>query len=135
MIYKKQCSICGKIYDANTSCPCRYKTYDKTNRNKEATSFYNTKRWKTIRRLVLQRDKGIDQYTLHTRGKLVRGRTVHHIIERECNPSLAYTMSNLITVGESSHIEIHKLYDKDDKTKQATIKLLKSLVGGEDEKV
>ena len=35
---------------------------------------------------------------------------VHHIVEREEDPSLVYDLDNLITVTKESHEEIHRLY-------------------------
>ena len=35
---------------------------------------------------------------------------VHHIVERDEDPSLIYDLDNLITVTKDSHEEIHRLY-------------------------
>ncbi|WP_151899715.1 HNH endonuclease [Sulfurimonas sp. NW15] len=56
--------ICGKhgIYTGAKCSECkaeRDKHYNKTSRNEEATAFYNSTKWRKVRKQVLIRDGGV----------------------------------------------------------------------------
>ncbi|QQB26684.1 hypothetical protein [Leuconostoc pseudomesenteroides] len=49
------------------------------NKTKERIAFYQTKQWKRLRKQVIERDNGLDQYALRD-GLVVPGKLVDHIV-------------------------------------------------------
>ncbi|CUR63445.1 HNH endonuclease [Leuconostoc gasicomitatum] len=82
------------------------KTYNvKRNRDtkiKERIAFYNTKQWKQLRKQVIERDNGLDQYALRD-GLIVLGKLVDHIVPIEFAPELKDDISNLVLTSMASH--------------------------------
>lgn len=68
--------------------------------------FYNGKRWKKVREIVLRRDGYLCQECLRY-GKRVGARDVHHIKHLEDFPELAYERTNLISLCSKCHRERH----------------------------
>ena len=85
----------------------------------ENQRFYNSKEWKTIRNLVVERDQGMDVWEYLTTGRIVYPDRVdvHHIQELNEAPELRCDMSNLITVSHDNHRLIDALYRRGDKKK------------------
>lgn len=131
MLYKT-CSTCKKKLKLNEKCEkCsknRNKFYDKHQRDKESQTFYNSKEWKKTRAYVMSKYNYIDLYALKVLGKLVQADVVHHIEEYKDNKKKALDVSNLIPLSHQSHNMIHGLYDKGEKSKKETIKLLRKLL-------
>ena len=118
MIYK-HCSRCGRRLRVGETCSCQTaykKNYNKFNRDKAFERFRRSKEWLRIRQAVIDRDDGIDQYALHTTGKLIPGTSVHHIIPLADDWSRRLDMSNLILLSEQTHGEIEKIYQTKDKS-------------------
>lgn len=71
-----------------------------------AKPFYNSKRWKRKRKLILRRD-GYKCQEAKLYGQHEEATTVHHIYPLEDYPELAYTDWNLISVSGSRHDAFH----------------------------
>lgn len=68
--------------------------------------FYQSPRWRKARKMVLIRDHYLCQ-ECKRRGLVVKGNTVHHIIERKIDPSKEYDLDNLETVCPACHNKVH----------------------------
>ena len=126
----KICGKCGARY-AGTFCPrCeakRQKNYDRTERNKDRASFYNSPAWQRLTKQCKAESFGIDLYALHTTGRIVMGRLSHHIIPVGDDRGRAYDLGNLLWVSDASHAVIHRAYDASDEEKEKMQTLLFSL--------
>ncbi|MBB5887734.1 HNH endonuclease [Lactovum miscens] len=83
---------------ANQDNSKRYKDYDRK-RNEdplksEQHKFYQTKQWKSLRRVAIARDNGLCQYCL-SRGRVRTGKIVDHIVPYEIQPSNRSNLDNL----------------------------------------
>ncbi|EMG27527.1 HNH endonuclease [Listeria fleischmannii] len=67
---------------------------------------YSNKRWRKVREIVLKRDYYLCQ-VCKREGRIIEGKTVHHIIELREDESLAYELSNLETVCDACHNRLH----------------------------
>ena len=126
---KRICNHCGKVYSGDR-CSCK-----REKRVYARNSFYDSPAWRSLSRYIRMRDYEQDRlcmylikigrpsdicvlqklydYCIDASG-LPRYRgdrlIAHHIVPREDNYSLQYTIDNLITVGNSVHEYIHQLY-------------------------
>lgn len=113
MAMLKTCS-CGKAIAMNeSSCKeCkeerkeRYKSYDKYKRNETSRKFYQSKEWKRLRHLIIERDAGLCQRCLN-KGKITSGSICHHIEELKDNWGKRLDINNLELVCQSCHSQIH----------------------------
>lgn len=85
----------------------RVKTYDQTQRDKEAVAFYHSQQWQRVRDAVYARDLATDQVT----GEAVSNRkVVDHIIPlRLCSPQQALDSNNLWVLSYKTHFRKTKL--------------------------
>ena len=121
MIYKR-CPRCGKRIECGIVCGCHKREYGApTGINKQ----YHTKRWQALRAATISKSNGLDLWALH-HGRIEYADTVHHIVSTVEDPSLFYSMGNLIPVSRPSHDEIHGLYKT---KKKETQELLRLIVG------
>lgn len=67
---------------------------------------YNTKRWKSLRLVVLNRDYELCQ-ECKRRGTISKGNTVHHIVEAREDLTLFWDIDNLETICPSCHNKEH----------------------------
>lgn len=83
---------------------------------KEADPFYGTTAWKRARAAALDRDGGLcvrcremGRYHLDASGRRwpVLADMVHHIIPRTERPELELTLSNLMSLCDRCHAEVH----------------------------
>lgn len=81
--------------------------------------FYNSKEWRRVRDLAVERDGYMDVWEYLTTGRIVYPKRVdvHHIEELDESPELRCSMNNLITVSQENHRLIDKLYHRGDKEK------------------
>ena len=109
----KICSRCGRILLVGERCSCQpayRRDYQKFRRGKKIQEFRNSAEWREMRKKIIERDDGTDQYVLHTTGALRPGFSVHHIIplsedwERRLDPS------NLITLSDDTHASLEYKY-------------------------
>lgn len=81
--------------------------------------FYNSKEWRQVRDLVVERDGYIDVWEYLTTGRIVYPKRVdvHHIAELDEAPELRCSMANLITTSQENHRLLDQLYHRGDKEK------------------
>lgn len=114
MLYKI-CGSCGNKVAQGSKCSCtkeRHKAYDKEFRNKENTSFYHSKAWKSLTALCKLKANGLDMWEFIINKRIVKGTLSHHIEELEENRDRALDITNLIWVSDRTHAYIHKEYNK-----------------------
>lgn len=113
MALRKYCARCGcnrLIALRETYCKLHAATnaernaeYDRTQRDRKAKAFYNSKEWQMARAAALARDTGIDVYLYMTEGRVVRATMVHHIVELREDYGKRSSLDNLISVSEETH--------------------------------
>ena len=130
MPISKICSRCGRRVPTGRPCPCvavveksRHRIYNKTQRNKKAEAFYNTKAWRDLSRRVLQID-GCDVYLFMTRGVIELPDTVHHIIPIMDDWDKRLQLTNLISLSHSTHSMIERKYRTNKAGMQAELQAL-----------
>ena len=70
------------------------------------SDFYNSWLWRKKRKQILQRDNNECQIC-KSKGRYSKGTTVHHIKHLKARPDLALTDSNLLTVCDTCHNDLH----------------------------
>ena len=78
------------------------KQYDKYSRNKKSKTFYNSREWLKVRKLVLIRDKYLCQHCFKLK-KIKRAEMIDHIIPITINWKLRLTINNLQALCNSCH--------------------------------
>ena len=106
------CSECGKIHESNDvgyNCPNknRNKYSRMTEEKKKIQSFYCSKKWKTFRHRIIERDSHLCQrclslYGLYTSENL----EVHHIQKIERNYEKRLDDENCITLCHTCHRQV-----------------------------
>lgn len=105
----KICSSCGKRISYSEVCECR-KERAKVYQNKNSDGFYNTTKWKKLRKSILERDNHICQRCLHKFEYIeTEYLQVHHIQSRRDYPELSYEPSNLICVCRTCNLQLGNL--------------------------
>lgn len=109
----KICPHCNNKYDErDVYCECqkdRRNEYSKQyyEQNKELKKLLNSKRWRTVRRLVIQRDGGFCNRCYAQLGIFVTDDLqVHHIIPRSKRPDLMFDEDNLVTVCKTCNLQL-----------------------------
>ncbi|MCM3616688.1 HNH endonuclease [Sutcliffiella horikoshii] len=111
----------------------RHKAYNKSVRNKESESFYNSKEWKIVRNRVADRDVHLCQLCL-SRKKIKPLEIVHHIKEYLKHKELGLLMNNLLGVCAQCHRLIHIEYEKNESARVMMEKVLQAIVKAKGEK-
>ncbi|AIG65562.1 HNH endonuclease [Weissella tructae] len=75
-------------------------------RRDDIDRLYHTKSWERIRRMALERDKGLCQVCL-SRSVYKQGDTVHHKQHARDDVSLFYELDNLETICREHHNKAH----------------------------
>jgi 5-methylcytosine-specific restriction protein A len=139
MAIKKLCSRCNKIIDyGNTYCDkCQeiadrnkkdsVKYYNTNVRDKESQSFYNSKAWKNIVKVVKSRQHGLCLMCLES-NSISYYNVIHHIVELKEDKDKALDINNLICLCSSCHAKIHGEYNKSIDTKKVMQNKLKQLI-------
>ena len=98
-------------------CPCQKirrsesnRLYDKHQRDRRSTAFYNSAEWARVRQRVLDLDK-IDVYLYMTQGRVVPADTVHHIIPLKEDWSKRLDINNLMSLHHDTHSALEREYD------------------------
>lgn len=115
----KICSRCGRILPVGERCSCQpayRRDYNKYRRNKRIQEFRNSSEWREMRKKIIERDDGTDQYVLSKTGELRPGFSVHHIIPLSERWDLRLDEHNLITLSDDTHASLEYKY----KTKYKT---------------
>lgn len=110
---QKICSRCGRILPVGERCSCQpayRRDYQKFRRDKKIQEFRNSSEWREMRKKIVERDDGTDQYVLHTTGALRPGFSVHHIIPLSERWDLRLDEHNLITLSADTHSSIEYKY-------------------------
>lgn len=105
----------------------RHKCYKVRRKDKEEQAFYNSNVWRMIRVSVLSRDKGLCKLCLKE-NRIRVADVVHHIIELKESRELGLRTSNLLSLCNSCHQEIHAKYRKGMITKRNTQEELFKLI-------
>lgn len=109
----KICSRCGRILPVGERCSCQpayRRDYNRFRRDKKVQEFRNSSEWREMRKKIIERDDGTDQYVLHTTGALRPGLSVHHIIPLSECWDLRLDEHNLITLSADTHASIEYRY-------------------------
>ncbi len=105
----------------------RHKLYDKYRRDKDSSSFYNSKAWSVVRERIRGRDHRLCRLCL-SKKKFKPMQIVHHIKELKDYPKLGLIDTNLISVCANCHKFIHKEYDKGPSNKKEMERELQALL-------
>lgn len=110
----------------------RYKEYNnKRKMNKEQKKyqdFYNSKHWRKLRDVVINKYYGIDILEYYRTGRIVQGQALHHIVSVSEDYNRRLDISNLIYLTEKNHRRVHEEYLKGKKEKEEMQKILFELV-------
>ena len=97
-------------------CPCQKarrsesnRLYDKHQRDRRSTAFYNSAEWERVRRRVLDLDK-IDVYLYMTQGRVVPADTVHHIVPLKSDWNKRLDINNLMSLHHDTHSTLEREY-------------------------
>lgn len=83
----------------------RNKRYDRQKRDKEMQKFYNSSRWKKVRKIKLSKDPLCERCLEMDR--IRPAEVVHHIKEAKDYPALRVDLNNLMSVCTACHNKIH----------------------------
>lgn len=121
MAMYKICSSCGTKIEYNSKCSCinkeqkeRYKHYSKFRNDKEVQKFYASKAWRNIRKVILDRFKGMCLLCLYDNNEIVPAKIVHHIMETKQDDQSWLDDNNLILLCNGCHEHIHSVYNASD---------------------
>lgn len=89
----------------------RHKSYKVRRKDKAEQAFYNSKEWHIVRTNVIARDLGLCKVCL-SKNRIKVADVVHHIIELKESRELGLRTSNLLSLCNSCHQEIHAKYRK-----------------------
>ena len=117
---KTRCKRCRRLIEyGNSFCnECkpivgREKRDNRSNMTKEADKFVNTSMWRSIRKEIILRDKGVCRLCMLRGFIWNKSLQVHHIYKRCDYPSMAYERGNLVTLCRNCHEEVEKLEPKE----------------------
>lgn len=141
----KFCNHCGRLYE--DKCICR----KNIKREYVHNNFYDSNGWKSCSRFVRVRDFNLDRLQMYFTKYKPENKTeqniynfvmdvngnprqfskrliVHHVKELESNFSERFNVDNLITLDNTVHEYIHKLYcsDEEDTVKALLFKAIKA---------
>lgn len=125
---KKVCNYsgCNNLVNMNETCCSehrvesdkkRHKCYKVRRKDKEEQAFYNSKEWHIVRTNIIARDLGLCKVCL-SKNRIRVADVVHHIIELKESRELGLRTSNLLSLCNSCHQEIHSKYRKGMVTKR-----------------
>lgn len=107
----KMCS-CGKVIPERERCTCkkeadRARNRRKDERNPEEKKFFNSAKWKNLRKTIISRDVGICQRCFYKFNRIEGlNLEIHHIKPRSKFPELRFEESNLITLCKSCNTQL-----------------------------
>ncbi|MDM0459710.1 HNH endonuclease [Clostridium perfringens] len=105
----------------------RHKNYKVRRKDKDEQAFYNSKEWHIVRTNIIARDLGLCKVCL-SKNRIRVADVVHHIIELKESRELGLRTSNLLSLCNSCHQEIHAKYRKGMVTKRNTQEELIKLI-------
>ena len=83
------------------------KRYDKFERDKDRTKFYNSVAWRRAKRMRLEIDHYLCQKCLTEKCNVVPADVVHHIKPLQKCPEMGLVIDNLISLCHDCHNKIH----------------------------
>lgn len=111
---KISCSVCGSIHERNYICDAKKKAkLDKSRRDRERldNTYYNTSKWRKLRRLVIDEYDNICLWSFFVEGRVIEANHVHHIEEVLEDDTDVYDWDNLCPLDQHIHRSIvHELY-------------------------
>ena len=107
IIIKTTCIHCGRIVDKNHICPMKI---NRRIKNRKDDLLYNTKRWKKLRKNILDDYDNICLWSLYVQGKTLEADRVHHMVEVLEDETLVYEYDNCFPSEKYNHYYIHELY-------------------------
>lgn len=114
IISKISCSACGRIHERNYICDAKRKAkLEKSRRDRERldNTYYNTNRWRKLRRQVLEEYNNTCLLSMYIDSKYIIANHVHHIEEVLGDDTGVYDWDNLIPLDQRVHRSIvHELY-------------------------
>lgn len=119
------CSTCAEGRQGQLS---RHMEYNMHKRNQKAAAFYICSDWRRTRAAVIQLYDGLDIYAYYVQNRIMTADMVHHITPLEDDWNRRLDMTNLLPLNNTNHGIIEALYNKDNATKQATMKQLYGLI-------
>lgn len=105
----------------------RHNSYKVRRKDKDEQAFYNSKEWHMFRSNIIARDLGLFTVCL-IKNRIQIADVVHHIIELKESRELGLRTSNLLSLCNSCHQEIHAKYRKGMVTKRNTQEELFKLI-------
>ena len=69
--------------------------------------FYSSRAWLSVRKQILSRDAGVDQYELLNNHRIIPGNIVHHVIELRERWDLRLEPLNLECISAANHNTEH----------------------------
>lgn len=118
MTIYKRCNNCHQLYVGKCCESCRAK-FGRANSKKrqdenEARKLYGSYTWSKVRKHMRLKYMDYDIWLLGA-GQVYKCKKpyIHHIIERDEDPSLVFDEDNLIVVCKESHEDIHREYLRD----------------------
>lgn len=103
---------CGKRIAHGTTCECkkearRLRNLEKDKQKPDEKKFFNSKRWKVLRKRIIERDgaccqRCLNKYNIVTTSSL----QVHHIKPRVKYDELKYEPSNLVTLCQTCNTQL-----------------------------
>ena len=114
---KSRCTKCEKEYQ-DKKISDRY--YNKHIRDRKSQTFYDSREWKSIRKVVLSRDLGLC-LICRNKGVISYANVVHHITELKEDNSKALDISNLISLCSCCHNKVHLQYKINKGSEQAKL--------------
>lgn len=114
----KRCVSCHQLFTGSKCPECSKRmarAYSKKSQAKnENKQIYNGALWQKCRKNIRIMYMDYDIWLLGIGQEYVcKPAYIHHIVERDENPSLIYDLDNLIPVSKESHEEIHRYYKTD----------------------
>lgn len=133
MALMKFCDKCKTKYPYEEECPNRCKAKAKKeadsyydSRQRCNAKFYNSKSWKKLRLVAINKFDGLCLWSYIKHKRVVRGTVVHHIVEIKNDMNRALDIDNLILMSDEAHREIHQLYKIDKRaTQEELLKIIK----------
>jgi len=134
MALMKFCDKCKTKYPYEEKCPNKCKAKAKkeadsyyTTHQRAHNSFYESKAWRKLRLVAINRFDGLCLWSYVKHKRVVRGTVVHHIVEIKDDMNRSLDIDNLIPMSDEAHREIHQLYKTDKRGTQAELlKIIKT---------
>ena len=133
----KKCNYynCNKLVDYNVKyCELhkdtdkeRYKEYKANRTDHKEQRCYGSKEWKIAREKAICFSFGLDLIELYLNNRIVKGETVHHIIEIKEDWNKRLDINNLFYLTQENHLKVHAKMNESKRNKEYIINMLMQL--------